>query len=74
MLSKSTVMNTTKTQLEMNFDHSVSPAPAPLSSRRRPRARWWFQQMHVMVDRAFDWSTAPTPPPQQITLTLTKAR
>ena len=29
--------------------------------------------MHVMVDRAFDWSTAPAPPPQQITLTLTKA-
>ena len=66
-------MNTTKTQLEMNFDHSERTAPAPLSSRRRPSAHLWFQQMHVVVHWALDWSTAPAPPPQQITLTLTKA-
>ena len=67
-------MNTTKTQLEMQFDNSARLAPAQLSRRRRLRARWWFQQMHVMVDRAFDWSTAPAPRPEQISLTLAKAR
>ena len=70
-------MNSTKMQLELTFQPSTLNLQAKSStctSRRRPRARWWFQQMHVMVDRAFDWSTAPNPPPQQITMTLTKAR
>ena len=68
------IMKNAKTQLELTFDHSAKRPAAPSPNRRRPRAHWWFQQMHVMVDRAFDWSTAPAPPPQQITLTLTKAR
>ena len=43
-------------------------------NRRLARARWWFNQMHTVVDQAFDWSTPPAPPPEQISLTLAKAR
>ena len=67
-------MNTVKTQLELSFENSLKPGQVPQRNRRLARARWWFHQMHAVVDSAFDWSTAPNPTPQQITMTLTKAR
>jgi hypothetical protein len=36
--------------------------------RRRQRANWWFDQMRQVVDRAFDWPTAPRFQPEQIWL------
>jgi hypothetical protein len=68
-------MNMTKTQLELTFE-----APTMRIGRmeqrngRLARARWWFDQMHEVVDRAFDWSTAPAPPPEQTCLTLVKVQ
>jgi hypothetical protein len=38
--------------------------------RRLARARWWFEQMHVVVDRAMDWSAPVPPPPRQTALSL----
>ena len=53
-------------QLELSFStgHSArspraSRHPAPFTSR------WWFQQMHQIVDRAFDWQPAPPARPEQ---------
>jgi hypothetical protein len=41
--------------------------------RRRARARWWFEQMHAVVDRALDWSAAPPARPEQTCLSLAGA-
>ena len=65
-------MNTIKTQLEMSFEAPVKFTRTSSRQRRMVRAHWWFQQMHTVVERAFDWSTAPAPPPEQIHLTLAK--
>lgn len=68
-------MNTMKTQLELSFDRPWRFAPvATARNRRLTRARWWFQQMHMVVDRAFDWSAVPVPPPEQTYLSLAKTR
>jgi hypothetical protein len=67
-------MNTTKMQMELSFEASgVRLGSLGQRPRRLARARWWFEQMHTVVDRAFDWSTGPEPPPQQTYLTLVKA-
>jgi hypothetical protein len=63
-------MNMTKTQLELSFESSLRLQPMPPRNRRLARARWWFQQMHAVVDRAFDWSASPLPPPEQTHLSL----
>ena len=67
-------MKTVRTQLELPFAPAAKLPTAPPPSRPLRGARWWFRQLHALVDLAFDWSTAPTPPPQQIHLTLAKAR
>lgn len=67
-------MNMIKSQLELSFDNSPKLGQRPQTSRRLTRARWWFQQMHAVVDGALDWSTPPDPRPEQISLTLAKAR
>jgi len=53
-------------QLELGFGSSrlthpprTNRPPAPFTSR------WWFQQMHQIVDRAFDWQPAAPPRPEQ---------
>ncbi len=41
---------------------------APMLTRRQrrlSRARWWFQCMRDVVERAIDWQPAPLPPPEQ---------
>ena len=54
-------------QLEMTFDRmSFMFRPADRRQRRFGRARWWFEQMRQVVDRAFDWQPAPTGRPEQI--------
>jgi hypothetical protein len=68
-------MNTTKGQLELSFNASeVKLIRMNPRHHRLARARWWFDQMHEVVDRAFDWSTGPAPRPEQIGLALIKAR
>jgi hypothetical protein len=75
VFEESTDMNTTKMQMELGFDRPAAPlARMNHSGRRLARARWWFEQMHAVVDKAFDWSAAPAPRPEQICLALSKAR
>jgi hypothetical protein len=61
-----------KTQMELGFENRMKTRSHG-KSRRVPGARWWFQQMHIMVDHAFDW-TSPLGRPEQIYLPLPSAR
>lgn len=62
-----------KTQMELGFSSSNSTPRGVIPRRRLPGARWWFQQMHAVVDQAFDWTT-PDARPQQIYMTLPSRR
>ena len=57
----------TNAQMELSFANARHAA-APMSRRQRrlSRANWWFGQMRQVVDRAFDWQSAPLPRPEQI--------
>ncbi len=55
---------TTTQQLELGLDGRVCLRNLGQRRRRASRARWWFQQMHAVVERAFDWSAAPDRPTQ----------
>jgi hypothetical protein len=46
-----------KQQLEMGFKDPTALRPARVSRARRARVRWWFDQMRLVVDQAYDWST-----------------
>ena len=61
-------------QIELTFDASISFQPAIRRHQRQNRARWWFNQMRVVVDRALDWQHAPPPRAEQIYLTLAGGR
>jgi hypothetical protein len=62
-----------KNQMELGFERCNANV-RPASPRRRiPGARWWFQQMHRVVDQAIDWS-APQARPEQTYMTLASAR
>jgi hypothetical protein len=53
-------------QIELGFQR---PPHCPSANRRRrrlSRARWWFQRMRRVVDRALDWQQSPPPRPEQI--------
>jgi hypothetical protein len=54
-----------KQQLELVFDDSANFRPLLRPSSRRQRARWWFQQMHRVVDAALDWRPTPPARPEQ---------
>jgi len=61
-------------QLELAFAETP-PMPPPMPPfGRLARARWWFDQMHRVVDAAFDWRTLPPARPEQGRLDLTPAR
>ena len=63
-----------KEQIELSFDATCHFHPAIRRQRRQGRARWWFQQMRTVVDRAFDWHPAPPARPVQIYLSLARGR
>ena len=65
-------MNNVKSQLELSFETSARFGQMPQRNRRLARARWWFAQMHVVVDRALDWSPAPPARPEQTCLSLAR--
>jgi hypothetical protein len=58
-----------KQQLEMSFENPVAFRPVIRPQRRKVRARWWFEQMRQVVDRAWDWEPAPLTHPEQVCLT-----
>jgi hypothetical protein len=59
-----------KLQLEINLcglNEGLQPLRRP---RRLTRARWWFNQMHAVVDRALDWKPTPSGRPEQTFIRL----
>jgi hypothetical protein len=63
-----------KQQLELTFDGSHSFRPVIRRQRRLTSARWWFAQMHKVVDGAMDWQPATAPRPEQAHLKLAPQR
>jgi len=57
-------MNTTQIELGFGQDNEAKPCRT-VRTRRSPGARWWFEQMHSVVDRAFEWSRTTQPRPEQ---------
>jgi hypothetical protein len=55
-----------KTQMELGFENNAVRPCRIVRTRRLPGARWWFDQMHAVVDRAFEWSRTAQPRPEQI--------
>lgn len=55
----------TDAQLELSLDRRSAGRGKP---RRRSQARWWFDRMRRVVDRAFDWQAAQAAPAEQILL------
>jgi len=53
-------------QLELGFESVRACSAAGRRQRRLNRARWWFQRMRQVVDRACDWQPTPMPRPEQI--------
>jgi hypothetical protein len=66
-------MNTMQAQLELGFSGQNTMVRMEALGRRTSRARWWFQQMHRVVERAMDWSSMPTPPAEQTYLRLVRS-
>ncbi len=60
--------------MELGFEAARAIRPAARRERRLSRARWWFEQMHRVVDRACDWQPAPPARPEQVYLALAKGR
>ncbi len=64
-----------QSQLELSFETTALPLRrGTRRDRRLARARWWFEQMHAVVDRALEWSAPPPPRPEQTTLSLARVR
>jgi hypothetical protein len=56
----------TDTQLELRLGSARETQPSRTCYRPPPlTSRWWFQQMHQLVDRALDWQPAPPARPEQ---------
>jgi hypothetical protein len=55
-------------QQQMELSLAGTPVCRSLARRqpRRNHARWWFDQMRQVVERAIDWEPAPPPRPEQI--------
>jgi hypothetical protein len=51
-------------QLELGLGNGCYHFPS--RQRRLNRAKWWFDRMRQVVDRAFDWTPAPEARPEQI--------
>lgn len=45
-------------QLEIAFENPSGFRRTSRSRRRMTRARWWFEQMRIVVDQATDWQPA----------------
>jgi len=63
-----------KTQMELSFESSFKTVTAARGSRhnRSSRARWWFRQMHWVVNCARDWQTPQLSRSEQAGLLLVK--
>ena len=62
-----------KTQMELGLENGKTTSCRLVRTRRAPAARWWFDQMHAIVDRAFEWSRTAQARPEQIYITFGRA-
>lgn len=53
-------------QLELSLNNPRGCQPLGRRQRHLSRARWWFDRMRQVVDRAIDWAPAPPARPEQI--------
>ncbi len=53
-------------QLELSLSNARGCQPLGRRQRHLSRARWWFDRMRRVVDRAMDWAPAPPARPEQI--------
>jgi hypothetical protein len=60
-----------RNQMELTFDAARTHRPVIRRQRRLSRARWWFDQMHSVVDRAADFQSASPTQAAQVSLTAT---
>jgi hypothetical protein len=51
-----------KQQLEIKLEQTKPCRRTYPGNQRRARARWWFEQMKAVVERAPDWPPLATPP------------
>jgi hypothetical protein len=42
-------------QMELALNVPIASRIAGSKTRRLTKARWWFKQMHEIVDRAHEW-------------------
>ena len=52
-------------QLELSLTNARGCHPLSRRQRHLSRARWWFERMRQVVDRAIEWTPAPAPRPEQ---------
>ena len=45
-------------QLQLSFEGNQNCRPQPARPRRLNRARWWFDRMRELVERAPEWPAA----------------
>ena len=57
-------------QMEFGLDGNRSQCRSTARRRQSPGARWWFDQMHTVVDQAFAWSRTAQARPEQIHITF----
>ena len=50
-----------KQQLEIKLEQTKPCRRTYPSHQRRARARWWFDQMKIVVDRAPEWKPIEVP-------------
>jgi len=52
-------------QLELSLTNARGCHPLSRRQRHLNRARWWFERMRQVVDRAIEWTPAPPARPEQ---------
>jgi hypothetical protein len=53
-------------QLQLSFDSALCADPQPRLASRLRHARWWFERMRQVVDRALDRNPERGGRPEQI--------
>jgi hypothetical protein len=61
-------------QMELSLERQSLRKPPVVRQRRFNRARWWFAQMHRVVDEALDVRSTPPTRPEQANLSFGAGR
>lgn len=61
-------------QMELSLERQSPRKPSVVRQRRFNKARWWFAQMHRVVDEALDIRANPPARPEQADLSFGAGR